>query len=302
VEPRQVDEWTSLFRCPRCQDPLVEDPAGLSCPSAHRFPVVRGIPRFVEGSAYLESFSREWNTHDRTQLDSERGEPLSERTLRTKLGLTPADVAGKLVLDAGVGAGRYAEVLARWGAQVIGIDLSLAVEAAHRNLAGYRNVRVAQADLMACPFAPGTFDWIVSIGVLHHTPDTRRAVEALIPLLKPGGTLAAWVYPDEGAYRTRACWIPFTSWLVRLTHRRLLRPMLLPFRLFFPYSRQGLGIEWDVLDTFDGYSPRYHGVHAPSEVIAWFRGAGLIEVREAGPIHTAVRGQRPVARPASAAG
>ncbi|GAI58627.1 unnamed protein product, partial [marine sediment metagenome] len=44
--------------------------------------------------------------------------------------------------------------------------------------------------------------------------------------------------------------------------------------------------------TFDGYSPKYHGIHNPEEVIAWFRDAGLINIRTL-PFDTSVRGQRP---------
>ena len=51
-----------------------------------------------------------------------------------KTGFTPDDLRGKLVLDAGVGAGRYADVISRWGTDVVGVDLSFAVEAAARNV------------------------------------------------------------------------------------------------------------------------------------------------------------------------
>ena len=62
--------------------------------------------------------------------------------------------------------------------------------------------------------------------------------------------------------------------------------------MLFPFSDQGLGVENDVLDTFDGYSPRYHGTHSADEVTGWFRAAGLVDVREEG-WPTAVRGRRP---------
>jgi SAM-dependent methyltransferase len=195
-------------------------------------------------------------------------------------------------------------VLSDLGARVIGVDLSLAVEAAQRNVGGRPGVQIAQADIGNLPFCDGTFDVIVSIGVLHHTPDTRAHFEALVPLLKPGGTICIWVYPDEEAYRTRKAWIPFTSriparmfhewcrWFVPLMQRRNgSRLQGLAARLF-PYSRQSYGLENDVLDTFDGFSPRYHGTHSPDEVVGWFRDAGLVDVREVGPHPTSVRGRR----------
>lgn len=294
------------FACPRCHVTLTREPQRLVCPHGHEFPIVRGIPRFVPSDGYVRSFSREWNTHRTTQLDSAGAGGVSERTLREKTGLAPADVAGRVVLDAGVGTGRFAEILRRWGACVVGVDLSLALEAAATNLAGTEGVQLAQADIFELPFAPGTFDLIVSIGVLHHTPDTRRAFEALVPLLKPGGTIAIWVYPNEASYATRVAWIPFTRripadafydwcrWLIEVTHRHADTLIAKILWDCFPYSRQGLGAEWDTLDTFDGFSPRYHGVHHPHEVIEWFRAAGLSEVRESGPHHTSVRGRKPL--------
>ena len=268
------------------------------------FPVVRGIPRFVDGDRYAASFSFEWNAHAQTQIDSVRGDDSSERQFRLKTGFTPEALRGRLVLDAGVGAGRYADVASRWGADVVGVDLSYAVEAAQRNFADRGNVLIAQADIGALPFRPASFDAIFSIGVLHHTPDTRAYFLKLVPLLKPGGTIAVWVYPREGDYLVRSRWVPFVNklpprlfyewcrWFVPWAQRRLDRPGIGLVRRLFPFSSQGLGLENDILDTFDGYSPRYHGVHAPEEVEAWFREAGLTDIRRPSDWNTCVRGQK----------
>jgi SAM-dependent methyltransferase len=77
----------------------------------------------------------------------------------------------------------------------VGVDLSYAIESAHKNIGSRPNVHLAQADLFHLPFPQKAFDCIFSIGVLHHTPDCRNAVLGLIPFLKDGGTLAVWVYP-----------------------------------------------------------------------------------------------------------
>jgi SAM-dependent methyltransferase len=305
IVPR-VEDRTPFFAlaCPQTAKPLMRVGDALVTPDrAYAYPIVREIPRFVTSDHYVNSFSFEWNVHNHTQLDRFRADDSSERILREKTGLMPEDVRGKLVLDAGIGAGRFADVLSRWGANVIGVDLSYAVEAAAVTFARMPNVVVCQADIGNLPFRAGTFDFIISIGVLHHTPDTRRFFDCLPPLLKPGGELAIWVYPDEGDYATRAKWIPFTSrlpkswyysfckvfvpWAVRHKSSRLVYHL----RHLFPFSDQGLGIENDVLDTFDGYSPRYHGIHSPEEVKAWFRAAGLTDIQEY-PWHTAVRGRR----------
>ncbi len=291
--------------CPRCRQPLQPENDALRCTCGQRYPIVRGVPRFVPDDSYVSSFSFEWNTHDTTQLDSARGDAMSLTQLQQKTGLDARQLAGKLALDAGVGTGRFSEVLTSLGAQAIGVDLSLAVEAAQKNLGGRDDVLIAQADIGRLPFAPETFDVIVSIGVLHHTPDTRKHFEALVPLLKRGGTIAIWVYPDEGDYAVRNHWIPWVNkipsrmfyewcrWFVPFVNRRKGSRLQQLAQRLFPYSQQSYGIENDILDTFDGYSPRYHGTHSPAEVIGWFEAAGLVDVHEAGPIHTSVRGRKP---------
>jgi SAM-dependent methyltransferase len=294
----------AFLRCPDCKGELSPAEGALQCACGRRWPVVRSVPRFVPSDAYVASFSFEWNTHKTTQLDSQRGDSMTEDTLRQKTSLTPEAVRGKLVLDAGMGTGRFTQVLGKWGARVIGADLSLAVEAARENLGERDDLLVTQGDIARLPFAPGTFDYIVSIGVLHHTPDTRAHFAALVPLLKPGGTICIWVYPDAGVYRTRARWIPWTSriparmfyewcrWFVPKMRRNPHAPLARMIARMFPYSEQGYGLENDILDTFDGFSPRYHGVHSPEEVMGWFREAGLVDVQSL-PFITSVRGRRP---------
>jgi len=281
-----------------------EGDALVSADGAHRHPIVNGIPRFVASDQYVASFSFEWNTYSTTQLDSQQGTAESARLLTDKTGLTREDVAGALVLDAGVGPGRYAEVLADWGATVVGVDLSLAVEASHRNLGHRENVLIAQADIGRLPLKEGSFDHIISIGVLHHTPSTREYFLKLPKLLRPGGRIAIWVYPNEGDYAKRNPWIPlcsripprlfhgFCKVLVHLVHRRRGSGWVRWVASVFPISDQPFGLENDILDTFDSYSPRFHGTHSEEEVRGWFEDAGLVEITST-PWRTSVQGRRP---------
>lgn len=293
-----------LLRDPQSGAPLVlEGDRFVGGGASH--PIVNGIPRFVSSDHYVGSFSFEWNTHTNTQLDSFTGDKSSEDQYVQKTGFSPEALRGKLVLDAGVGAGRYADIASRWGANLVGVDLSYAVEASYRNFLDRPNVFIAQADIGRLPFAPGSFDYIFSIGVLHHTPDTRRYFQSLVPLLKPGGTIAIWVYPREGDYVIRNEWIKFVNkippkmfyawcrWFVPWAQRNLTNPWVGAIRRLFPFSTQGLGLENDILDTFDGYSPTYHGIHSPEEVEGWFREAGLVDIKRPSDWNTCVSGVRP---------
>ena len=109
---------------------------------------------------------------------------------------------GKRVLDAGCGTGRHAYLAARFGArEVVAVDLSGAVDAARVNLEALDNVHVVQGDLLRLPLRPadrgGGFDLIYSIGVLHHLPDPHAGFRSLLPYLRPGGTIAVWLYGYE---------------------------------------------------------------------------------------------------------
>src|SRR5207245_9725373 len=113
-------------------------------------------------------------------------------------GWMESDYRGRLVLDAGVGAGRYAEVVADKGGEVVGIDLTTAVDAAYANLGRRPRVHLLQADIFALPFREATFDRAFPVGVLHHTPDVRAAFERVAAVVKPGGGLAVSLYARYG--------------------------------------------------------------------------------------------------------
>ena len=57
---------------------------------------------------------------------------------------------------------------------------------------------------MQLPFAPGTFDFVSSDQVIHHTPDARRAFADLAALLAPGGVFAVYVYRVKAPLRELA--------------------------------------------------------------------------------------------------
>jgi ubiquinone/menaquinone biosynthesis C-methylase UbiE len=115
--------------------------------------------------------------------------------------------SGKRVLEVGVGLGTDFVRFARSGALLSGIDLTdAAVELVRKRLALEEldaDVRVGDAE--ALPFEDDSFDLVYSWGVLHHTPDTKRAVEEVRRVLAPGGQARIMLY-------SRRSWVAFGLW------------------------------------------------------------------------------------------
>src|SRR5215469_15139300 len=140
---------TELLRCLRCNGQLDLRESGFACRKCSAtFPITNGVLRFVESQGYAENFGFEWSKYARTQLDNEVSQ-LSERQLLEYTGFNPDQLSGKWVLDVGCGMGRFAEVASRWGAKVVGIDLSLAADVAAKNLSARENVWICQASVLA---------------------------------------------------------------------------------------------------------------------------------------------------------
>lgn len=102
--------------------------------------------------------------------------------------------SGKLGLDVGCGAGRHIMGASQRGAEVIGVDLSQAVDAAYHNNRDNSSAHIVQADAYHLPFKSETFDFIYSLGVLHHMPAPEKVYHQLPTYLKSKGSLFIWLY------------------------------------------------------------------------------------------------------------
>ena len=129
-----------VLRCPHSSRPLrVEHSAAgtvdggeswlISDDALQRYPIRNGVPRFVPESNYADNFGMQWNRFSKTQLDSYSGHPISAKRFWGATQWRPEDLEGKLVLDVGCGAGRFAEVALLAGARVVALDYSTAVDA-----------------------------------------------------------------------------------------------------------------------------------------------------------------------------
>ena len=113
----------------------------------------------------------------------------------------PPDARG---LDVGCGSGRWALLVAPRVGQLHCFDASVeALEVARRNLVALPNVQVTEASVEALPVDDASQDFIYSLGVLHHVPDTAAAVRSVAAKLKPGAPLLLYLYYN---FENRSAW------------------------------------------------------------------------------------------------
>jgi SAM-dependent methyltransferase len=303
------EDWSRFFD-PQWQEPLRKIADSLVNSEGQEFPIADSIPRFVPSENYAADFGSQWKRFPGTQLDSHTGQPISEsRLARCFRGELPS-VAGRAVLEAGSGAGRFTEVLLNHGAVLDSFDFSAAVEANAMNN-GKRWMNLAQADIRAMPFRKGAYDFVVCLGVLQHTPDTEESIARLWEMVAPGGRLIIDHYrwnlwlrlppplgdaeklyrqfilrlpPDKrwpAVRRLVDFWFPI-YW--RFRDNRLARKILARVGgIHFYVGQIELGsreqhYEWALLDTHDGLTDAYKRYRTPAQIRATLQELGALDI------------------------
>jgi SAM-dependent methyltransferase len=204
--------WALTYLCcPRSRAPLaLEDErregdeivAGrLISPEGHEYAITQGVPRLTVDhvssaeAETIDAFGKQWDA-----FNTFEGFMASADLLFHFFPMLKAeDFAGRVVLDAGCGMGRFlVPVSAMRPRHVIGLDYSSSVFHAQRHTQHLANVTVVQGSILQPPFRPGVFDRIFSAGVIDHLDDPQGGVKQLREVLTPGGLIAVWIYAHEG--------------------------------------------------------------------------------------------------------
>ena len=252
-----------------------------STDDALSWPVIDGIPRFVSDE-HLKSFGDQWTTYEVAHDDEDRA------TFVAKTGMQLERLRGLRVLDAGCGGGRYSRICGEAGATVIGADHSRAVDKAQQLCSHLDSVKFVQADLKKLPLEPASFDFVFSIGVMHHDADTRAVFDAVATFVKPGGRFSVWLY------RRNQWWQEALNSGLRSVTTRLPSAVLKPFCHLgailggTPIVNRTLNkivnfsshpnYENRVCDTFDWWAPEYQYHHTVEELSIWFHEAGFTDL------------------------
>jgi len=152
------------------------------------FKVISNIPRFVKSDSYCERFGFQWKKWTKIHYDSYTKTTLSRDELSYCLGKDIKTLKAKYILEAGSGGGRFTEVLIKSGALVDSFDFSKAVEANYKNNK-CKNLRIFQADILDMPLKNNSYDYVICLHVIQHSPDPKKAIKELYSKVKPGGTL-----------------------------------------------------------------------------------------------------------------
>jgi len=100
--------------------------------------------------------------------------------------ISPGELRGKLVLDAGCGYGAFSAAAVRAGARVVSVDIARRLVDVSMRKAGSLGVA---ADALVIPFRSGSFDVVISSEMIEHTKAPRDVLVELARVLKPGGRL-----------------------------------------------------------------------------------------------------------------
>ena len=266
-----------------------------------------------------EAFNYKWRRTETYESESvlnatrawqiERYGDLSRREYWERYGERP------LVLDCGCGSGLTARLLIGDALEVVryvGVDISGAVDVAAKTFdVESRSGVFLQADIYHLPFPTETFDFVISEGVLHHTPSTREALRRIAPLLKRGGEIAFYVYAkkalireftDDSVRSKLANLDPNEAWEALLPLTKLGKALgELNVSISVPEDIPLLGIPKGEIDiqrfiywyickmyyrpeynleemnhvNFDWFAPAYSHRQTPEEVTQWCEEAGL---------------------------
>jgi len=265
------------------------------------FPIIDHIPRFVPEDNYTSSFGLQWHIHAKTQIDKFNGTSITKNRFFSETNWQPSELEGKMILEAGCGAGRFTQIALDNGAICFSVDYSNAVEVCRFNNNAHPMLHLFQSDINHLPFRKNTFDKIFCFGVLQHTPVPQATFMSLIPYLKKDGEIVvdvyaapvSWLHPrhllrfftpqmERGfLYRTIEYIVPrllpISSKLRSIPLIGMILSRCIPvanYQNILQLSDKEL-IEWAVLDTFDWLAPKYERPQTLQNVRRWFAMAGL---------------------------
>ena len=303
-------EVLEYLACPHCggdlelqgqRDSGTVPSATLTCSTGpETFPVESGVPRLLPDAGTARrpesehqpetarAFGAQWKMYEYGHTTWGLTVEERVRIVLHELDWSERDLAGKVILDAGCGNGTLSAALADRGATVVALDLSDSVIRAQQHRSR-PNLHFVQGNLFFPPLKPGVFDAIYSCGVFHHTPDTRRCFDALVPTLKADVESRYFVWLYSRRSRLFNATVEPTMKVTRRMRDAWLVPLcvaLAPFVEAASRVSTKLGaVEYAprslpdrAIQLHDLLSPPFVWYHSFEEAREWARSAGLRQI------------------------
>jgi ubiquinone/menaquinone biosynthesis C-methylase UbiE/uncharacterized protein YbaR (Trm112 family) len=263
-----------------------------------RFPIVKGIPRMIpaDTKGFLEknkaTFSLEWKMFKFGQRNWGQDIEFRKQLFLKGMGVTPNELKGKIIFDAGCGSGLLSMEMAKsFGMEVIALDLAHGIEQAYaKNENPF--LYFIQGSVLNPPVRSNLCDFIYCAGVLIALPDTREGFRALPRCLRPGGRYFIWFYhPIDRDHHSKDLYkIRLYNWIRSKITSRL--PIRLQYAIYltmivpFIIEREVCNLlrkkkddrTWrEKMQAFvDMFSPVYQNRHSEDETLRWFSEDGFV--------------------------
>jgi len=215
------------------------------------------------------SFEYQWKNYDTKYLTYGLSEKEEFLKFCNDLKLEPNNLINKKILDAGCGSGRLTKSISRYSKKVYGVDLI--------TLPKSKNLKFIKANIMSLPFDNSFFDIVYCEGVLHHTPDPKKAFMELARVNKE--RLYIMVYSKRNIFMLFRKYFMIYKYpysIIRLISLIFALLSYIPINVlnyFLKYNREFTIKSLDFF-IFDYLSPQYQSVHNFEEIKKWYQEAG----------------------------
>jgi SAM-dependent methyltransferase len=231
--------------------------------------------RIAEASS-VEDFGLQWR-----EFDPYPGlQALSHSHLFGRFLLPQDFFDGKVVVDLGCGNGRLGQFVLPRARAYIGVELSSAITAFEVPAAWGAKTSLVRASIEDLPLHERIADVVICWGALHHVGDWRAGLAEIRRIVKPGGTVLLYVYPDSYAERENlnrllkhvdaAQFREFCAWFLDRVRHWATTDELLAAQVcsVMCTSRKPLAA-WELIQMFDGLGPEHHHLIEQAVAAEW---------------------------------
>jgi SAM-dependent methyltransferase len=159
----------------------------------------------------IDSFGREWAAFDYVERETDEALDVQFRAYCTTIELSKFSANFSVAADFGAGSGRWTSRLLPFFSLVYALEPSDgAIEVLKKKFSNETGVKILKETVGGNSIPDASLDLAMSLGVLHHIPDTYLAIKNVSSKIKPGGTFLCYLYyklDDKPLYYRVLFWI-----------------------------------------------------------------------------------------------